>query len=98
MEVLELKGRTNVQKGACVCVGGGGGGGWGKLDFCKTLLLQDSLHYINCSFILSTTLFDVLGLLLFVMVTRCVVRSNMQWGEAMKCELFELFFCVCKNA
>ena len=83
MEVLEIKGRTNVQKGACVWGGGGGEGARGKLDFCKTLLLQDS-HYINCSFILSTTLFDVLGLLLVVMVTRCVVRSNMQWGEAMK--------------
>ena len=86
MEVLEIKGRTNVQKGTCVCVcvgGGWGGAVRGKLDFCKTLLLQDS-HYINCSFILSTTLFDVLGLLLVVMVTRCVVRSNMQWGEAMK--------------
>lgn len=66
-----------------VCGGVGGEGARGKLDFCKTLLLQDS-HYINCSFILSTTLFDVLGLLLVVMVTRCVVRSNMQWGEAMK--------------
>ena len=32
MEVLELKGRTNVQKGACVW-GGGGGGGGGKTRF-----------------------------------------------------------------
>lgn len=68
----------------CVCGGGGArGGGWGKLDFCKTLLLQEPLHYINRPFI-PISLFFVLGLLWVVMVTRCVVRSNMQWGEAMK--------------
>ena len=55
----------------------------GETDVFAGYLLQEPLHSINRPFI-PLSLFDILGLLWVVMVTRCVVRSNMQWGEAMK--------------
>ena len=49
MEVLELKGRTNVQKGACVCGGGGGAGDgvntiFAKRFYSKILFIISTVH------------------------------------------------------